>query len=68
MDVDEPVKKVFCGDCGCECQLLPSGWRCPWVLTSSRRTAWVGGDLVLMCDRPYEKSKEVALVLRERGQ
>lgn len=25
------TKPIYCHDCGAECQLLPSGWRCPWA-------------------------------------
>lgn len=58
-------KQVYCTACGAECQMLPSGWRCPWATASSRATAWVGGDLVLVCDRPYERTRESLVIVRD---
>ncbi len=57
--------KVFCSDCGSECQLLPSGWRCPWASSSHQGTAWVDGQLVLTCRAPYERTRESLVVVSD---
>lgn len=59
------VERVFCTSCGAECQLFSAGWRCPWATESRRGTAWVDGSLVLVCDQPYERSREVLHTVRE---
>ncbi len=57
--------KMYCADCGAECQLFASGWRCPWATASSWGTAWVDGDAVRTCGRPYERTRESLVIVRD---
>ncbi len=68
MIIDEAItpQKRFCPDCGAECQLVASGWRCPWATSARQGTAWVGGELVLCCRAPYERTREVLVPQQTR--
>lgn len=55
----------YCSDCGAELQRLPSGLRCPWAREGLQGTVWSGGELVLVCRSPYERTRETQVIVRD---
>lgn len=55
----------YCSDCGAELQATAAGLRCPWATTSTQGTEWVGGQLVLTCRSPYERTRETLVIVRD---